>query len=395
MKFLFNVLAIGLLLQFSSCVKEEIDTPLLSPELSDFTISPKRMGEEPFILVNPKSKSDGVFVFKVNDSRLASINGKVVTLKQNGTCTITAIQLASGGFKKDSIQATFVINPLQAPLMSEFKLATKMLGEAPFELVAPKSNSKGAITYTSSNPDVASITGSTVTIKSTGKTTITANQAADGTYLAGKITSELIIINPPVQEQTVTDVDGNVYKTIKIGTQTWMMENLKTTRYRDGTPIPNLTDPAAWSADLAGAYCNYDNNPANANTYGRLYNWDATHNIHQLAPTGWHVPTEAEWAILYAYIGGTRESGLRIQDTRQGYWANQVVANNETKFSGLPGGIRTDAGLYAKLSWDGIWWTDTRLGTVTAVAYDLYAKGYIERLEAKRASGFSVRCIKD
>lgn len=394
MKYLFNVFAIGLLLQFSSCIKQEIDPPLLSSELSDFAIGSKRMGEEPFTLVNPKSKSDGAFIFKVSDMSLASIDGKIVTLKKRGTCTITAIQLASGNFKRDSIQATFTIAPLLSPIMSVFTVGTKMLGDPPSELVAPTSNSKGLFTFTSSNPEIASITGNTLFIKSQGKTTITAHQAASGIYEAWKITAELVVISPPVLENTITDIDGNIYKTIKIGTQTWMMENLKTTRYRNGTAIPNLTDPTAWSMDGSGAYCNYDNSSANADIYGRLYNWNAVHNSNQLAPAGWHVPNDTEWAVLYNYIGGNRESGKKIQDTNPIYWAYNMAGTNETRFSGLPGGSRSNNGTFQSLSWNCTWWTSTRAGALS-VYYDLYVKGYIERHEIENNSGFSVRCIKD
>ncbi|WP_316811676.1 FISUMP domain-containing protein [Pedobacter heparinus] len=392
MKYLFNVLTLVLFLQFSSCVKEEFD--LLSPELSDFTITPKFLGEETFLLINPKSKSDGAFIYKVNNSSLISIEGNIVTLKKSGVCTITAIQVASGGYKRDSIQATFPIGALQWPTMSDFTIDTKMLGDAPFELIAPKSNSKGLITYTSSNPDVASIAGKIVSIKSVGKTIITASQEANGIYLAAKINIELVVINRPAEDNVVVDIEGNSYKTIKIGTQTWMMENLKTTHYRNGDPIPNLADQTAWTSDLSGGYCTYSNSLENGATYGKLYNWYAVHNPKGLAPTGWHIPSDAEWAILYNYIGGTRESGKKIQDTNPVHWSNYVIATNETKFSGLPGGNRNSNGIFENLSWDGIWWTDTSNNNLS-VGYDLYVKGYIERIERDKKYGFSVRCVKD
>ncbi|MBB5438535.1 uncharacterized protein (TIGR02145 family) [Pedobacter sp. AK017] len=392
MKYLFNVLMLALLLQFTSCEQQESD--LISPELSDFTITPKLLGEAPFILTAPKSKSDGAFIYKVNNSNLASIEGNVVTLKKGGVCTITAIQVSSGGYKRDSIQATFPIGVLQQPVMSDFTIESKMLGDAPFELATPKSNSKGLITFTSSNPDVASINGNMVTIKSVGKTTITANQEANGVYMAGKLNAELVVIARPVEDNIVVDIDGNIYKTIKIGTQTWMMENLKTTRYRNGTPIPNLADQAIWQSDLTGGYCIYGNNLANEAVYGKLYNWYAVNNPKELSPEGWHIPSDAEWAILYNYIGGTRYEGGKIQQQGNTYWEYDLGQSNITQFTALPGGGRDEKGIFSSIKYDGIWWTKTRTG-VLAVAYDLYNKGYIDRVEREKASGFSVRCIKD
>lgn len=392
MKNLFNVLTLIVLIQFSGCIKEEVD--LLSPELSDFIITPKILGEAPFILVDPKSKSDGAFIYKVSDTTLARVEGKMVTIKKSGVCSITAIQLASSGYKRDSIQANLTIGMLQTPKMSDFTIGSKTLGDAQFELVAPKSNSQGRISYTSSNPDVASITGNIVAIKSIGKTVISATQEANGIYGAGIINAELVIMMRPGEENTVVDIDGNIYKTIKIGTQTWMMENLKTTHYRNGDPIPNLADQTAWKSDMTGAYCTYDNDLKNGETYGKLYNWYAVHHTSGLAPAGWHIPTEAEWIVLYNYIGGTRESGLKIQDTNPVYWAYNMIGTNETKFSGLPGGSRNFNGIFESLSFSAMWWTDTS-NNLLSVGFDLYVKGYIERFENDKKYGFSVRCIKN
>lgn len=111
----------------------------------------------------------------------------------------------------------------------------------------------------------------------------------------------------------VTDQDGNKYNTIKIGNQIWMSENLKTTTYRNGDAIPNITDPTAWYNLSTAAYCDYDNNPANSATYGKLYNWHAVHS-GQLCPTGWHIPSEAEWNILEAFLGEESLAGGKLKE---------------------------------------------------------------------------------
>ncbi|MBI4645984.1 MAG: fibrobacter succinogenes major paralogous domain-containing protein [Bacteroidia bacterium] len=106
------------------------------------------------------------------------------------------------------------------------------------------------------------------------------------------------------QAQTVTDIDGNIYNTIIIGTQEWMQENLKVIHYRNGDAIPDVTGDTQWSNLSTGAYCNYNNNESNALIYGRLYNWYAVADSRNICPAGWHTPTDAEWTTLTDYLGG-------------------------------------------------------------------------------------------
>ncbi len=138
---------------------------------------------------------------------------------------------------------------------------------------------------------------------------------------------------------TMTDQDGNTYKTITIGTQTWMAENLKTTKYRNGDPIPNVTDISEWYHLTTGAYCDYINTPGSDVTYGKLYNWHTVADSRNIAPTGWHVPSDAEWAILIEYLGGSDVAGGKLKETGTTHWYNPTTeATNESGFTGLPGG---------------------------------------------------------
>src|SRR5512133_2157241 len=113
-----------------------------------------------------------------------------------------------------------------------------------------------------------------------------------------------LIFNPNLTYGTVTDIDGNIYKTIAIGTQTWMAENLKVTHYQNGDSISKITDATPWSNLESGAYCIYLNNSVKGNTYGKLYNWFAITDSRNICPAGWHIPTDTEWETLYAYLGG-------------------------------------------------------------------------------------------
>ncbi len=160
---------------------------------------------------------------------------------------------------------------------------------------------------------------------------------------------------------TVTDIDGNVYHTVTIGTQVWLVENLKTTRYNDGTSIPLVTDSAAWSNADTSAYCWYNNDIANKNTYGALYNW-FTVNTGKLAIAGWHIPTDAEWTTLTDYLGGESIAGGKLKETGTTHWRSpNAGATNESGFTALPGGHRDVNGTFSAMGDDGFWWSVYRI----------------------------------
>lgn len=190
----------------------------------------------------------------------------------------------------------------------------------------------------------------------------------------------------------VTDIDGNVYHTVIIGTQTWMVENLKTTRYRNGAVIPNVTDNASWAALTTGACCDYNNTPSNSVTYGKLYNWYAVNDSRNIAPAGWHVPTDAEWTTLTNYLGGESVAGGKLKETGTAHWtAPNTGATNETGFTALPGGRR---GYY--MGSNGNWWTSTEENSASAWIESVgYNYTDVSRYRLSKQGGLSVRCIKD
>ena len=196
---------------------------------------------------------------------------------------------------------------------------------------------------------------------------------------------------------TVTDIDGNVYHTVIIGTQVWMVENLKTTKYRDGTSIPNVTDGTAWYNLTTGAYCDYANTPTNSAIYGKLYNWYAATDAHNIAPTGWHVPTDAEWSTLTTYLGGESVAGGKLKEIGTTHWASpNTGATNETGFTALPGGYRYDGGTFDGIGDVGYWWSATEDDAASAwyrVVY--YSSSDVGRDDYDKELGFSVRCVRD
>ena len=196
---------------------------------------------------------------------------------------------------------------------------------------------------------------------------------------------------------TVTDIDGNIYHTVTIGTQVWMVENLKVTKYRNGNPIPNVTDNTAWGASTTGAYCNYNNDVNNSITYGRLYNWYAANDIRKIAPIGWHVPTESDWTILITYLGGKSVAGGKLREKGTTHWRNpNNGATNESGFTALPGGNRDSNGTFGLIDENGGFWVSTEsYGYDYWANYVVYNTNSVAGYGSYEYGGFSIRCIKD
>lgn len=196
---------------------------------------------------------------------------------------------------------------------------------------------------------------------------------------------------------TVTDIDGNVYHTVTIGAQIWMIENLKVTHYRNGDAIPNVTDNAQWSNLTTGAYCNYNNDANNAATYGRLYNWYAVNDIRKIAPQGWHVPGDAEWQILIDYLGGSAVASGKMRETGTTHWHSpNTGATNESVFSALPGGHRIYNGTFDNIGEGTYFWSSTEIHSERAWDRGLYYSTLdVNRDDGPKRNGFSVRCVRD
>jgi uncharacterized protein (TIGR02145 family) len=200
---------------------------------------------------------------------------------------------------------------------------------------------------------------------------------------------------------TVTDVDGNTYRTVLIGSQWWMAENLRVTHYRNGELIPNWTDSNTWLTLTFGARCYYDNNSSYASTYGILYNGYAVNDARGIAPAGWHVPTDAEWKQLEMYLGmsqteanqigdrGTLEGG-KLKEVGTTHWESpNSSASDEYLFTALPGG-RIDQGFSALRSNCWFWASD---GGYFRILHSYNATIYRHFTQPER--GISIRCLKD
>ncbi|MDX2415311.1 MAG: fibrobacter succinogenes major paralogous domain-containing protein [Bacteroidales bacterium] len=211
--------------------------------------------------------------------------------------------------------------------------------------------------------------------------------------------------DPEESSATITDIDGNVYKTVIIGTQTWMKENLKVTKYNNGTPIPLVTDDSEWiklsreeDVEDRDAFCWYENDkPTYGDTYGALYNWYAA-ETGTICPTGWHVPTDVEWTTLIDYLGGESEAGGKMKEAGMAHWRDpNEGADNESGFTALPGGSRSNVyGNFSGIESHCGWWSQPKTGETSSRTLSIsFNNESVGRGTTFKEQGHAVRCIKD
>ncbi len=209
----------------------------------------------------------------------------------------------------------------------------------------------------------------------------------------------LIIFTLVINNQTIHGQE------VTIGKQTWMQKNLNVSKYHDGTPIPQVTDPKKWANLKTGAWCYYENNTANDTTYGKLYNWYAVAGIHDtdpntpnkiLAPQGWHVPSDEEWTTLTTFLGGEEVAGGKMKSTSTLWQSPNTAATKKSGFSGLPGGYRGNDGTLSTIGSYGYWWSSSEYDAASAwTRYLSYINGFATSFYGYKRSGFSVRCLRD
>ncbi len=203
------------------------------------------------------------------------------------------------------------------------------------------------------------------------------------------------ISTPSLANGTVTDIDGNVYKTVVIGKQTWMAENLKTFSYRDGSfDLAPIQDRFAFLEVTSGAFTIYNGNGEMDAKYGKLYNWYAVNDSHGLCPEGWHIPSVAEWEILFNQLGGKTIAGAAMKSVKK--FANDTVAKNSSGFSALPGGRNIKHSYFSDEGLFGYFWTSTQVDEENANYVSLIYWSKDVRVEKSlKSTGYSCRCIKD
>jgi uncharacterized protein (TIGR02145 family) len=332
-----------------------------------------------------------------------------VTGLTNGTAYTFTVTATNAIGNSIASYASNQVTPATIPGAPTIGPAFAGNAQATITFTAPADNGGSSITgYTvTSVPGGLTATGTASPITVTGLNngtaytfTVTATNAI-GNGAASSATNSITPVEP------VTDIDGNVYHVVTIGTQVWMAENLKTTRYNDGTAIPNVTVDATWAALTTGAYCDYGNDPANSTIYGRLYNWYTVDNNtstkvasnggKNVCPTGWHIPSRTEWMTLITYLGGEDVAGGKLKETGTTHWVSpNTGATNETGFTALPGGFRFYNGLdYSRGNYV-FWWSSTAYSTSDAwIRLLLYNDTKINSNICSKLEGLSVRCVRD
>jgi uncharacterized protein (TIGR02145 family) len=213
-------------------------------------------------------------------------------------------------------------------------------------------------------------------------------------------------LNPNLSYGSVSDQDGNTYATIVIGNQEWMAENLRTTKFCNGVPIPNVTDRNHWGSLNTSAWVYYDNDNQYDIPYGKLYNWYAANDLRNICPCGWHVPSDAEWTVLINYLDNNSLNGksaivggwMKSMGTQ--YWQSpNAGATNQSGFSGLPGGWRIGTGTnkgFTDIGLLTIWWSTTEYSSNSAWTRQIgHNFEGLYREKPSKKNGFSVRCVKD
>jgi uncharacterized protein (TIGR02145 family) len=201
---------------------------------------------------------------------------------------------------------------------------------------------------------------------------------------------------------TITDQEGNTYKTIQIGDQVWMAENLRTTKYNDGTSIPLVTDIESITTMTTPAYMQVNNKVDKDSIllYGRLYNFHAV-NTGKLAPVGWHVATYADWNKLMTFAGGENTAGGKMKETGNKHWKAENNASNETGFTAIPAGYATNIAYAGMKNFEAVgtgayFWQKDNFGSQTAATvYVWYNTTKMSRSTGMKYQGLSVRCVKD
>ncbi len=261
--------------------------------------------------------------------------------------------------------------------------------------------------YNGSLDDIAiynrALTQQEITALYTGVPTCIANITNNDTTICSG--SSVTLNATALASTSLTDINGNIYPAVNIGTQTWTQKNLNVSRYRNGDVIPQVTDPTQWANLTTGAWCWYNNDSANYWQYGKLYNWYAVNDPRGLAPVGWHVPTNREWDLMTKYLDPTVDTtitmgwpvgtniGTQLKNTTG--WNSGGNGTNSSGFTGLPGGLRYSYGLFTEVGNFGYWWSASEYGSGAWFRNLYYSSSYVYKGDYYKTGGFSVRVISD
>ena len=361
-------------------------TGVNSPEFthsSNLKIYPNPMNENSTLDIFPPVAGDAFIT-------ISEITGKTVTMKK------VNLQTPGQGFKLSGLKnGLYLVNVKGTGYQFSGKLVSNGSGN-------------GVISLEKTNSIIQSVEKKEVT-----KETRALQATVDMAYSNGDLLKftgasgnyRTIVMDVPAASKAENfnfilcrDADYNIYSIVTIGTQTWMAENLKTTKYNDGSAITPITDAATWTGNSTGAYADYLNLALYSTTFGRLYNWYAigSTNAKNACPTGWHMPSNADWGTLSTNLGGASVAAGKLKETGVNNWVTPNAATNESGFTALPGGYRDQSGAFHYISSNGMWWTATEgaAGATWAYYYNmLNSTTNLTSADIDKHNGMSVRCI--
>ena len=353
---------------------------------SDFTLRRSVPGEILVVCNTDQSVNATVWVIDVNGrvhfaSRLEEIAGKGSVRIHPGRTGVFLIRLQSH-------RETRVFKAIASPADGRLEIRFELPGSA---------NGKGpkSVQQTTENGFSVAV-GDTLTVmvfKEGLFTSPAITKAEENNSVQFEFTD-----TPPEDTTSVTDIDGNIYRIVRIGDRWWMADDLRTTRFANGDPVPDGTGTGDYRAEINPAYWFvYDDDPENIPVYGRLYTWFAASDPANICPEGWYLPSDAEWDSLAFWLGGSEVAGGRMKESGTEHWQEpNEGATNESGFNGLPSGSRSYAGGFGFLGTDAHWWSSTHFDELKAW-YRSAANftPYLMRATPDKRYGFSVRCIKD
>ena len=288
-------------------------------------------------------------------------------------------------------------------------MGTTQLLSVPYALYANSSGNAQAATPSLADVLVVNNSANNTQIKNLANPT-DAQDAVTKSFSESQLQAQVAQLQ--AQISALVEVTTAPMPNVTIGSQIWSTRNLDVSTYRDGTPIPQVTDPTEWVALTTGAWCYYNNDPSNGVVYGKLYNWYAVAGIHDndpntpnktLAPTGWHIPSKAEWIILTNYLGGEAIAGGKMKSIGTSLWQSpNTGATNSSGFTGLPGGYRIFAvgffnnGGFFDMGSISDWWSSTEFDILNSWEFYLdYNAESIINYNCSKACGLSIRCVKN
>jgi uncharacterized protein (TIGR02145 family) len=346
---------------------------------------------------------------KITNANLLATNNALASLSSSVTAIQTQLGVISGQITTLNTQLT-ATNAIVAghtttiaTIQAQIKTIQDQIATLNSQQTTTSSLVSGLSTTVSSiQAQITSVLASIATLKTNDTVIQTAlNSLIVSVSLSNnQLTSLVTELNSLLAKvPTLTDIDGNVYKTVIIGTQIWMAENLRTTKYRNGDPIPNITNGTTWPSLVSGAYCDFNNNAINGITYGHLYNFYTITDSRQLCPSGWHVPSYLEWCTLINNLGGfTPVAAAKLREVGTAHWS-LPGGTNTSEFTALGGSWRGGDGLfYYYIGQSAWWWTSTEQQIYNPYSIGLGTDNNLfanwDPYHAK-AAGSSIRCIKD